>query len=97
VIGWAAGDNYRTPLIEQTTEMAARNCPLAANSIFHSDRGSNYTPQQFARMLKKYNPWQSVGHTGIYDSAMAESFFAALNERVTGPSIPLVSTRTVTL
>ena len=42
VIGWAAGDNYKTPLIQQAIEMAARNCPLAANAIFHSDRGSNY-------------------------------------------------------
>ena len=39
VIGWAAGDNYKTPLIEQAIEMAARNYPLAANAIFHSDRG----------------------------------------------------------
>ena len=84
VIGWAAGDNYKTPLIEQAIEMAARNHPLTANAIFHSDRGSNYTSQQFARTLKKHHLRQSAGRTGIcYDNAMAESFFAALkNERV---------------
>ena len=37
VIGWAAGDNYKTPLIEKAIEMAARNHPLAENAIFHSD------------------------------------------------------------
>ena len=42
VIGWAVDDNYRTPLIQQAVEMAARNYPLAAGAIFHSDRGSNY-------------------------------------------------------
>ena len=42
VIGWATGDNYKTPLIEQAIEMAARNYPLASDAIFHSDRGSNY-------------------------------------------------------
>ena len=64
--------------------MAARNCPLAENAIFHSDRGSNYTSCQFAGTLKKYGLRQSAGRTGIcYDNAMAESFFAALkNERV---------------
>ena len=63
--------------------MAARNCSLAENAIFHSDRGSNYTSQQFAGTLKKHNLRQSVGRTGIcYDNAMAESFFAAKNERV---------------
>ena len=84
VIGWAAGDNYKTPLIEQAVEMAARNYPLAEKAIFHSDRGSNYTSQQFARTLGKHNLRQSAGRTGIcYDNAMAESFFAALkNERV---------------
>ena len=84
VIGWAADDNYKTPLIEKAIEMAARNYPLAENAIFHSDRGSNYTSCQFAVTLKKYGLRQSVGRTGsCYDNAMAESFFAALkNERV---------------
>jgi putative transposase len=84
VIGWAADDNYKTPLIEKAIEMAARNYPLAENAIFHSDRGSNYTSSQFATTLKKYGLRHSAGRTGIcYDNAMAESFFAALkNERV---------------
>ena len=84
VIGWAVGDNYRTPLIQQAIEMAARSYPLAENAIFHSDRGSNYTSCEFARTLERYNLRQSAGRTGIcYDNAMAESFFAALkNERV---------------
>jgi transposase InsO family protein len=37
VIGWAIDDNYKTPLIQQAIEMAARNRPLAAKAIFHSD------------------------------------------------------------
>jgi transposase InsO family protein len=84
VIGWATGDNYKTPLIEKAIEMAARNHLLAENAIFHSDRGSNYTSRQFAETLEKHGIRHSVGRTGIcYDNAMAESFFAALkNERV---------------
>ena len=84
VVGWAVDDNYKTPLIQQAIEMAARNYSLAEGAVFHSDRGSNYTSCEFARTLKKHNLRQSVGRTGIcYDNAMAESFFAALkNERV---------------
>jgi putative transposase len=84
VVGWAVGDDYKTPLIEKAIEMAARNHPLADDGIFHSDRGSNYTSSTFAKTLKKHRIRQSVGRTGIcYDNAMAESFFAALkNERV---------------
>ena len=84
VIGWAADDNYKTPLIERAIEMAARNRPLAGKAIFHSDRGSNYMSAQFAKTLQKHDLRHSAGRTGIcYDNAMAESFFAALkNERV---------------
>ncbi len=84
VIGWATGDNYKTPLIEKAIGMAARNHELAPDAVFHSDRGSNYTSAQFAGTLQAHGIRQSVGRTGIcYDNAMAESFFAALkNERV---------------
>jgi transposase InsO family protein len=84
VIGWAVDDNYKTPLIQQAIEMAARNCSLAAGAVFHSDRGSNYTSCEFAKTLKMHNLRQSVGRAGIcYGNSMAESFFAALkNERV---------------
>ena len=34
VIGWAMDDNYKTPLIEQAIEMAARNYRLGENAIF---------------------------------------------------------------
>ena len=84
VVGWALGDNCKTPLISAAIEMAARNHTLAWKAIFHSDRGSNYTSEEFAGTLREHDLRQSVGRTGIcYDNAMAESFFAALkNERV---------------
>ena len=65
IIGWATGDNYKTPLIEKAIEMAARNRALADNAIFHSDRGSNYMSGQFAKTLQKLNIRHSVGRTGI--------------------------------
>ena len=90
VIGWAMADHYRTPLIEDAIEMAARNYRLATGAIFHSDRGSNYTSVQFAATLLRLGLRQSVGRTGIcYDNALAESFFAALkNERVHRTAYP---------
>jgi transposase InsO family protein len=83
VIGWAVGDNYKTPLIEQAIAMAARNYRLVGSAIFHSDRGSNYTSRQFAGTLRKFDIRHSVGRTGIcYDNAMAESFNAALKNEL---------------
>jgi putative transposase len=84
VVGYAMDDNYKTPLIIEAIRMAARNVPLPDGAIFHSDRGSNYTSEAYARALADLGIRQSVGRTGIcYDNAMAESFFATLkNERV---------------
>jgi transposase InsO family protein len=84
VIGWAMGDNYKTPLITAAIEMAARNTGLPADAVFHSDRGSNYTSAEFAAVLDRLGIRQSVGRTGIcFDNALAESFNASLKvERV---------------
>jgi len=83
VIGWATGDNYKTPLISAAITMAARNHSLEPGAIFHSDRGSNYTSAQFADTLTALDLRQSVGRTGIcYDNAMAESFFGALKNEL---------------
>jgi putative transposase len=74
IIGWAMGDNYKTPLIKDAIQMAARNLDLPEGAIFHSDRGSNYTSGEFAKELKELKIRQSVGRTGIcYDNALAES------------------------
>ena len=90
VIGWAMGDNYKTPLITAAIEMAARNTDLPAGAIFHSDRGSNYTSAEFASVLTGLGIRQSAGRTGIcYDNALAESFNAAVKvERVHRTAYP---------
>lgn len=83
VIGWATGDNYKTPLISAAIEMAVRNNNILPGAIFHSDRGSNYTSEEFAATLALHDMRQSVGRTGVcYDNAMAESFFAALKNEL---------------
>lgn len=74
IVGWAMDDNYKTPLIQNAIRMAARNLPLPSGAIFHSDRGSNYTSEEFAKTLKELDLRQSVGRTGIcYDNSLAES------------------------
>ncbi len=78
------GGNYRTPLITEAIEMAARNLGLAADAVFHSDRGSDYTSAEFAAVLDRLGIRQSVGRAGsCFDNALAESFNAAVKvERV---------------
>ena len=84
VIGYAMADHMRTSLVADAVEMATRNHILAADCIFHSDRGTQYTSTEFGAKLTSLGMRQSLGRTGCcYDNALAESFFASLkNERV---------------
>ena len=85
VVGYAVADHMRTSLVCQAIDMAVRRCPVEKGvTIFHSDRGSQYTPQRFLDHLRSYDICPSVGRTGVcWDNAWAESFNATLkNERV---------------
>ncbi|WP_373887329.1 integrase core domain-containing protein [Actinomyces bowdenii] len=66
-------------------DMAMRHCPaVEGETIFHSDRGSQYTSEAFAKHLDAYDIRASVGRTGVcWVGAWTESFNATLkNERV---------------
>lgn len=79
VAGWSMADQMKTSLISDAIGMAAGNIELADGCIFHSDRGSQYTSQEFRRKLRGMNIKPSVGRTGVcWDNAMAESFFGTL-------------------
>ena len=44
IIGYAIAGNMRTQLIAEALHMAVRNCPVTrGETVFHSDRGSQYT------------------------------------------------------
>lgn len=42
VIGYATGEDYKTPLIQTALHLAAHNTPRTDDAIFHSHCGSNY-------------------------------------------------------
>ena len=84
VLGWSIADHMRTELIIDAIHMTVRNHTLPAGAIFHTDRGSQYTSEQFASQLRTLGIRQSVGRTGVcFDNSQAETFNAALKvERV---------------
>jgi transposase InsO family protein len=77
-------DHMRAGLVVDALQMAARNYPLTAGAIFHSDRGTQYLSNEFAKAAAALDVRRSVGRTGTcYDNAQAETFNAALKvERV---------------
>lgn len=83
-IGYAVADHMRTSLVIAALDMAATNYELAPGAIFHSDRGTQYASEQFARHTAGMGVRQSMGRTGVcFDNALAESFNAAVKvERV---------------
>ena len=71
------------PLADDHQDQLREIRKLVGGSRINADRGSNYTPAEFAAVLKHHDMRQSVGRTGIcYDNAMAESFFAALKNEL---------------
>ena len=76
IVGYAMAEHMRTELVQNALEMAVRNCPpIKGVTIFHSDRGSQYTSADYTATMNKYGLLASVGRTGVcYDNAAAESF-----------------------
>lgn len=90
VVGWSMAEHLRTDLICDAITMAATNVEFAPGAVFHSDRGSQYTSEQFHTHLASHGLSPSVGRTGVcWDNAMAESFHGALkNELVYRTAYP---------
>lgn len=85
VVGYAMADHLRTPLVVDALRMAARNIGFTPGvTVFHSDKGCQYTSQEFADAAAELGVRRSVGRTGVcYDNAWAESFNGTLKvERV---------------
>jgi putative transposase len=73
----------RTDLITAALDLAVTRRRPPAGIIFHSDRGTQYTSEQFDRYCEKNNIRRSLGRTGIcYDNAVAESFFATYKKEL---------------
>jgi len=79
VVGWSMAGHLRTSLVLDALDMAiSRRRPTTA-TVFHSDRGTQYTSLAFGRRCREAGIAGSMGSVGdAYDSAVAESFFATL-------------------
>ena len=84
VVGWSIADHMRTELVADALKNAAATTLIEPDAIWHSDRGSVYTPAQFRALVTGLRMHSSMGSTGVcWDNSLAESFFSMLkNERV---------------
>ncbi|MEU1696402.1 IS3 family transposase, partial [Streptomyces hirsutus] len=83
VIGWAMADHHRAALPVAALRMAAGRGGLEDGCIMHTDRGSEYTSDEFRTEISKLRMRQSMGRVGsCYDNAAAESWFAVLKAEI---------------
>ena len=79
VIGWELAAHLRTDLVTTALSRAVLEMPPEPNSIFHSDRGCQYTSGDLRSILRTLQLEQSMSAKGCcYDNARNESFFASL-------------------
>lgn len=84
VIGWSiSSDMTAEETVIKAFKMAVKNRYPSGKPdlglIFHSDRGSQYTCNEFIKLLDKYNIRRSNSRKGnCWDNAVAESFFKTL-------------------
>lgn len=80
VIGWAMAPHMRTELVIEALTMARDHGRFApAGTVFHSDRGAQYTSAEVQDWCAANRVTQSMGAVGVcWDNAVAESFFSHL-------------------
>ena len=84
IIGWALSDNMTTKdTIMAAWVMAINNRPIIRPLIFHSDRGIQYSSNEFRSVLDGETVTQSMSRKGnCWDNAVAENFFKILKSEL---------------
>ena len=81
VVGWSYGINMADDLVIEALKKALINRGLNEDGIFHSDRGSQYTSNDYEDLLNTLKIKHSYSKKGYpYDNASMESFNAILKK-----------------
>ena len=86
IMGWDLSESLAAESLGRTLYKSFA-CPWRpSKSLFHSDRGSQYTSHQIRRILSQVGWTQSMSAKGYcYDNAFAESFFASFKNECLPP------------
>ena len=85
VIGWQLGDSLATPLVSGALRQAIESRrPRPGELLHHSDRGCQYTSDDYQQTLHTLGIECSMSRVGnCYDNAVAERFFWSLKHEWT--------------
>ena len=84
VVGWSMSATMTAELVTDALVMAIWRRGKPDALIHHSDRGSQYTSDQFQRLMADHGVTCSMSRSGnVWDNAAMESFFSSLKtERI---------------
>ena len=84
VLGISMATHMRAELVgDALSEAVGTRGGDVSGVVFHSDRGTQYTSEEFAEQCHRHGVSQSVGRTGVcWDNAPAESFLATLKKEL---------------
>jgi len=79
VVGWSMSSTMTAELVTNALMMAIWRRGKADALLHHSDRGSQYTSEQFQRLMADHGVICSMSRAGnVWDNAAMESFFSSL-------------------
>ena len=86
VVGWSMSAAMTAQLVTDALVMAIWRRGKSDALLHHSDRGSQYTSEQFQRLMADQGVVCSMSRSGnVWDNAAMESFFSSLKtERTAG-------------
>lgn len=90
VVGWSMSAQQNRQLVIQAVLMALWQRPSGESVILHSDRGTQFTSDEYQRFLKGHQVVSSMSAVGsCEDNALCEGFFGMLKrERVRRQTYP---------
>ena len=79
VVGWSMSPAMTAQLVTDALVMAIWRRGKPDALLHHSDRGSQYTSEQFQRLIADHGIISSMSRSGnVWDNAAMESFFSSL-------------------
>lgn len=88
VVGWSMSDTMTAQLVTDALIMAIWRRGKPDALLHHSDQGSQYTSEQFQRLMADNGVTCSMSPSGnVWDNAAMESFFSSLKTERIGKKI----------
>lgn len=83
IVGWSMSENMQTQLVINAMRLTESRGFITKGTVFHSDKGSQYTSELFQDWCSVRGVRQSMGRTGVcWDNSVAESAFSTIKNEM---------------